>query len=80
MDFDNLCHDESEVNRVVRHSVVLVRETQNFASLQAVDRLMWQQPDNALMVLVNFATFPKAVSTDVLDRHYCQMLLSELFY
>ncbi|MCQ2301611.1 MAG: HTH domain-containing protein [Bacteroidales bacterium] len=48
--------------------------------LQAIDSLMWQQPDSALMVLVDFATTPKADSLSAFEGHYCQMLLSELLY
>ena len=48
--------------------------------LQAIDSLMWRQPDSALMVLVDFAASPKADSLSTFDRHYCQMLLSELLY
>ncbi len=48
--------------------------------LQAIDSLMWRQPDSALMVLVDFATTPKADSLSAFEGHYCQMLLSELLY
>ena len=48
--------------------------------LQAIDSLMWRQPDSALMVLVDFAASPKADSLSTFDRHYCQLLLSELLY
>ena len=55
-------------------------ETQSYASLQAIDSLMWRQPDSALMVLVDFAATPKADSLGAFDGHYCQLLLSELFF
>ena len=48
--------------------------------LQVVDSLMWQQPDSALMVLVDFAASPKADSLSTFDGHYCQLLFSELLY
>ena len=48
--------------------------------LQAIDSLMWQHPDSALMVLVDFAGSPKADSLSSFDGHYFQMLLSELLY
>ena len=48
--------------------------------LQAIDSLMWQQPDSALMVLVDFAGSPQADSLSAFDGHYFQMLLSELLY
>ncbi|MCQ2321969.1 MAG: hypothetical protein MJZ91_11695, partial [Bacteroidales bacterium] len=63
-----------------RHPV----ETRFIASpnkqLQAIDSLLWQQPDSALMVLVDFAASPKADSLSTFDGHYFQMLLSELLY
>ena len=65
-----------------RHSAPV--DTQFVASpnkqLQAIDSLMWRQPDSALMVLVDFATTPKADSLSAFEGHYCQMLLSELLY
>ncbi len=48
--------------------------------LAAIDSLMWQQPDSALAVLLDFAGSPLADSLDAFDGHYCQMLVSELFY
>ena len=48
--------------------------------LQAIDTLMWQQPDSALAVLLDFAASPQADSLDAFDGHYCQMLVSELLY
>ena len=48
--------------------------------LQAIDSLMWQQPDSALMVLVDFAASPKADSLSAFDGHYFQILLSELLF
>ena len=55
-------------------------ETRFIASLQAIDSLMWRQPDSALMVLIDFAGGPQADSLSVFDGHYCQLLLSELLY
>ena len=48
--------------------------------LAAIDSLMWQQPDSALAVLLDFAGSPLADSLDAFDGHYCQMLVSELLY
>ena len=48
--------------------------------LQAIDSLLWQQPDSALVVLVDFAASPQADSLGTFDGHYFQMLLSELLY
>ena len=59
-------------------------ESGNIASqnqqLQAIDSLMWQQPDSALKVLMDFTATPLADSLGEFDGHYCQMLLSELLY
>ena len=55
-------------------------ETRLIASLQAIDSLMWRQPDSALMVLIDFAGGPQADSLSAFDGHYCQLLLSELLY
>ncbi len=70
-----------------RHPVetlVIPSESGNIASpnkqLQAIDSLLWQQPDSALMVLVDFAASPKADSLSTFDGHYFQILLSELLY
>ncbi len=48
--------------------------------LAAIDSLMWQQPDSAFAVLLDFAGSPQADSLSTFDRHYFQMLLSELLY
>ena len=63
-------------------------ETQNFASLQelrAIDSLMWQQPDSALAVLIDFFSddrdTARHISTNkTFDNHYAQLLASELLY
>ena len=61
-------------------------ETQNFASLphtdpalQAVDSLMWTRPDSALALLPDCRDGVHTVST-AYDRHYANLLLSELLY
>lgn len=61
-------------------------ETQSVASLQqdaspalsAIDSLMWQQPDSALACIV--AYFDTCCDTSDYNRHYAQLLLSELLY
>ena len=62
-------------------------ETQNLASLphtnpalQAVDSLMWRQPDSAFAQLRQFVASPQADSLDEFNVHYCQLLISELLY
>ncbi|MCR5040391.1 MAG: hypothetical protein K6A94_13790 [Bacteroidales bacterium] len=48
--------------------------------LVAVDSLIWQQPDSAFALLIDFAGSPDADSLDESDLHYFQLLLSELLY
>ena len=48
--------------------------------LQAIDSLMWRQPDSALAVMLDFAASPQADSLDEFDGHYCQVLISELLF
>ena len=54
--------------------------------LQAIDSLMWRQPDSALAVLLNYLSddgkdAARHVSTDqTFDNHYTQLLVSELLY
>ena len=48
--------------------------------LEEIDNLMWHQPDSAFSLLQAFTANPKANSLDELNRHYCQLLISELLY
>ena len=54
--------------------------------LSAIDSLMWQQPDSALAVLLNYLAddsrdVARYVSTDeTFDNHYAQLLASELLF
>ncbi len=53
--------------------------------LTAIDSLMWQQPDSALTVLMDYLSDDKdtacQVSTnETFDNHYAQLLASELLY
>ena len=48
--------------------------------LSAIDSLMWRQPDSALAQLQRFVVSPEADSLDEFNRHYCQLLVSELLY
>ena len=54
--------------------------------LQAIDSLMWQRPDSALTVLLNYLNddsrdVARRVSTDeTFDNHYANLLLAELLY
>ena len=49
-------------------------------TLVGIDSLMWQQPDSALTVMMEFAGSEEADSMDVFEGHYCQMLIAELLY
>ncbi len=48
--------------------------------LEEIDTLMWQQPDSALKVMMEFASSAAADSLDEFNGHYCQLLISELLY
>ena len=45
-----------------------------------IDSLMWQQPDSAFALLLDFAESPEADSLDVFNGHYFQLLVAELLY
>ena len=49
-------------------------------ALVEVDSLMWSRPDSAFALLLEFADSPEADSLDAFNRHYCQLLVSELLY
>lgn len=51
-----------------------------FHELEMIDSLMWQRPDSALAVMMDFAASSKTDSLDVFNEHYCQLLISELLY
>ena len=49
-------------------------------ALENIDSLMWKEPDSTLAVMMEFAASPKADSLNVFEKHYCQLLVSELLY
>ena len=49
-------------------------------ALVGIDSLMWQQPDSALAVMMQFAASPQADSLDEFEGHYCQLLNAELLF
>ena len=49
-------------------------------ALVGIDSLMWQQPDSALTVMMQFAASPEADSLDEFEGHYCQLLIAELLF
>ena len=54
--------------------------TATHEALVEIDSLMWQQPDSALGVMLEFAASPKADSLNEFEGHYCQMLIAELLF
>ena len=48
--------------------------------LESIDSLMWEQPDSALAVMMEFAGSEAADSMDVFEGHYCQVLIAELLF
>ncbi len=50
------------------------------SELSAIDSLMWQQPDSALKVMMEFAGSEAADGMDVFEGHYCQVLVAELLF
>ena len=48
--------------------------------LSAIDSLMWQQPDSALAVMLEFSASSEADSLSEFEGHYCQVQIAELLY
>ena len=48
--------------------------------LENINSLMWQQPDSALMVMMEFAGSPETDGMDAFEGHYCQVLIAELLF
>ena len=51
-----------------------------FPKLSAIDSLMWQQPDSALAVMLEFSASSEADSLSEFEGHYCQVLVAELLF
>ena len=51
-----------------------------FPKLSAIDSLMWQQPDSALAVMLEFSASSEADSLSEFEGHYCQVLIAELLF
>ena len=66
--------------RTVDDGVEEVVATPSLLKLSAIDSLMWEQPDSALAVMMEFAASPEADSMDAFEGHYCQVLIAELLY
>ena len=56
------------------------RGTTAHEALVGIDSLMWQQPDSALAVMMEFAGSEAADGMDVFEGHYCQVLVAELLF
>ena len=50
------------------------------SELTAIDSMMWIQADSALAIMLEFVKSPEMDSLNVLDGHYCQLLISELLF
>ena len=48
--------------------------------LSAIDSFMWEKPDSALAVMMEFAASPEADSLNEFEGHYCQVLIAELLF
>ena len=66
--------------RTVDDGVEEVVATPSLLKLSAIDSLMWEQPDSALAVMMEFAESEAADSLDVFEGHYCQVLIAELLF
>ena len=49
-------------------------------TLVGIDSLMWQQPDSALTVMLEFAGSEEVDSLNEFEGHYCQVLVAELLF
>ena len=49
-------------------------------ALVGIDSLMWQQPDSALTVMLEFAGSEEVDSLNEFEGHYCQVLVAELLF
>ena len=49
-------------------------------TLVGIDSLMWQQPDSALKVMLEFAGSEEVDSLNEFEGHYCQVLVAELLF
>ena len=77
-----------ETQFIASPTIVASPEMQSIrcSQLQAIDSLMWQRPDSALVVLLEYLNddgrdVARHVSTDeTFDNHYANLLLAELLY
>ena len=57
-----------------------VPDSEAHLALADIDSLMWRQPDSAFANLMDFASNHDTDSLEEFDRHYFNLLLSELLY
>ena len=57
-----------------------VGDGKSYRTLEGIDSLMWQQPDSALKMMMEFAASPEADSLNEFEAHYCQVLIAELLF
>ena len=70
----------SEGERLPRPAATPSQRGTASRTLENIDSLMWEQPDSALKVMLEFAGSPEADGMDVFEGHYCQVLIAELLY
>jgi hypothetical protein len=75
------CHNDPVETRLIASPTTIA-----FPELTSIDSLMWQRPDSALAVLLDYLNTDgrdaaRHVSTDeTFDNHYAHLLLAELLY
>jgi tetratricopeptide (TPR) repeat protein len=57
-----------------------VGKGKSYQTLVGIDSLMWEQPDSALKVMMQFAASSEADSLNAFEGHYCQLLIAELLF
>ena len=57
-----------------------VGDGKSYRTLEGIDSLMWQQPDSALKMMMEFAASPEADSLNEFEAQYCQVLIAELLF
>ena len=81
------CHGPWETRSKASLDTVVSPEPQSpqRSQLMAIDSLLWQQPNTALAVLMEYLyeggdTARPVITEETFNRHYANLLLSELLY
>ncbi len=81
------CHGPWETQSKASLDIVVSPEPQSpqRSQLMAIDSLLWQQPNTALAVLMEYLyeggdTARPVITEETFNRHYANLLLSELLY